>query len=205
MFVPAPETGKAGDLSIETNLGGYLDRHYLPGDIKDAYYGFGDNEGLLSTIPAIATALLGVLAGEWLMSNNAPWRKVGGLLVAGGLCLSTGFLWALHFPIIKNLWTSSFVLVAGGLSLLLLALFYAVIDVLRFRAWAFFFVVIGMNAITIYCLPAVFDFGHTANFFFGGLIKHSGSLQPILAAVSVLLVKWLVLLFLFRKRVFLRV
>ena len=69
MYVPSPES-KAGDLSIETNLAGYLDRHYLPGKIYKSYYGFGDNEGLLSTIPAVATALLGVLAGHWLLSSR---------------------------------------------------------------------------------------------------------------------------------------
>src|SRR5205085_7447579 len=75
-FVQNPETGIAGDLSKEGNLGGYLDRTYLPGKILDKYYGYGDNEGLLSTIPAVATALLGTLAGQWLRSNVEPGRKM---------------------------------------------------------------------------------------------------------------------------------
>ncbi len=113
MFVPAPETGKAGDFAKETNLAGYLDRHYLPGEIKEYYYGFGDNEGLLSTIPAVATTLLGVLAGLWLATRHLPWVKVVALLAAGAACLGAGTLWGLHFPIIKILWTSSYVLVVG--------------------------------------------------------------------------------------------
>ena len=97
MFVPAPESKQAGDLSIETNLAGYLDRHYLPGKIYKSYYGFGDNEGLLSTIPAVATALLGVLAGHWLLSGRGRWIKALGLAAGGAACLGLGTLWAQNF------------------------------------------------------------------------------------------------------------
>src|SRR5262249_27527352 len=111
MYVPAPETKVAGDLAKETNLSGYVDRHYLPGRIFKGYYGYGDNEGLLSTIPAVATALLGVLAGHWLLADRNRWIKALGLAMAGGTCLGLGLIWGREFPIIKNLWTSTFVLV----------------------------------------------------------------------------------------------
>jgi predicted acyltransferase len=195
----------AGDYTMEGNLPGFIDRLLLPGKIYKEYYGYGDNEGLLSTLPAIATAMLGVLAGHWLRSAHAPWWKVGGLAVAGVLCLAAGYTWSFTFPIIKNIWTSSFVLFAGGWSLLLLALFYAIIDVLRWRSWAFFFIVIGANAITIYVVPRFVDFRKASDFFFGGLVKQTGSFTPVAAVAAVLLVKWLFLLFLYRKRVFLRV
>src|SRR5262249_25416788 len=129
MYVPSPETKVAGDLAKETNLSGYLDRHYLPGE-RRCCYRYGDNDGLLSTIPAVATALLGVLAGHWLLTDRNRWIKAAGLAAMGLTCLGVGFLWGRDFPIIKNLWTSTFVLVAGGWSLLLLALFYTIIDVL---------------------------------------------------------------------------
>ena len=157
MYVPSPDS-KAGDLTMQTNLAGYLDRHYLPGKIYKSFYGFGDNEGLLSTIPAVATTLLGVLAGHWLLSRRNRWTKAFGLAFAGLACLGLGLLWAQHFPIIKILWTSSYVLVAGGWSLLLLALFYTIIDAIGLRAWAFFFVVIGVNAITIYIAKEIIPF-----------------------------------------------
>ncbi|HEY3966153.1 MAG TPA: DUF5009 domain-containing protein [Planctomycetaceae bacterium] len=80
-FVPVPG-GSAGDYTKEGNLAGYIDREYLPGKIYKAYYGYGDNEGLLSTIPAVATALLGALAGQWLRSAQSPGRKFLGLLLA---------------------------------------------------------------------------------------------------------------------------
>jgi predicted acyltransferase len=126
-------------------------------------------------------------------------------VLAGVLCLSLGTAWGAWFPIIKNLWTSSFVLVAGGWSLLLLALFYGVIDVLGFRRWAFFFTVIGANAITIYVASHIIDFSGIAHFFLGGVARHSGSFAPVVLALGVLAVQWLFLLFLYRKRIFLRV
>jgi predicted acyltransferase len=204
-YVPAPESNKAGDLSIETNLAGYLDRHYLPGKIYKSYYGFGDNEGLLSTIPAVATALLGVLAGHWLLSNRNRWIKALGLALAGAACLGLGFFWSREFPIIKILWTSSYVLVAGGWSLLLLSLFYTIIDVIKFRAWAFFFVVIGVNAITIYVAQAIIPFEDIAGRLFGGVARVSGSFGPAVLPIGTLAIEWLLLLHLYRNRIFLRV
>jgi predicted acyltransferase len=153
----------------------------------------------------VATALLGALAGHWLRSDRAGATKVLGLVAAGVVCLMLGWAWAFWFPIIKNLWTSSFVLFAGGWSLLLLAIFYCIIDVLRFRAWAFFFVVIGANAITIYLLPHVIDFAKVGHFVFGGLEKHAGAYGPVVAALGVLAAEWLLLLYLHRRRLFLRV
>jgi predicted acyltransferase len=204
MFVPSPES-RAGDLAKETNLAGYIDRHYLPGKIYESYYGYGDNEGLLSTIPAVATALLGVLAGHWLLSNRARWIKAVGLAAMGLGCLGVGLLWSKHFPIIKILWTSTYVLVAGGCSLLLLALFYTIIDVIKLRAWAFFFVVIGANAITIYVARHFIPFDTISQRIVGGAARFSGELRPVVAAAGAVALEWLLLLHLYRNRIFLRV
>jgi predicted acyltransferase len=194
-----------GDFSPEGNLAGYVDREFLPGRIYPEYYGFGDNEGLLSTIPAVATALLGALAGQWLRSSRFAVWKVLGLLAAGGACLAVGYGWGYAFPIIKNLWTSSFVLVAGGWSLLLLAFFYGVIDGIGFRWWAFFFIVIGSNAILAYLAEKFINFHYTSEFLFGGAARHAGDYGPVILASGVVLLKWLVLLYLYRKKLFLRV
>jgi predicted acyltransferase len=213
-FVPVPG-GTAGDFSMDGSLPGWVDRHWLPG--KLLYYGHGDNEGILSTIPAIGTTLLGVLAGHWLRSSLAPGLKVVGLAVGGLACLVAGFAWSLGMhsiftlpagpwlPIIKNIWTSSYVLVAGGWSLLLLALFYGIIDVLGWRRWAFFFVVIGANAITIYVALRFIDFPYTTRFFLGGLARVLGGFGPVLLAMGVVALEWLLLLYLYKKRIFLRV
>jgi predicted acyltransferase len=212
----APPDSVAGDYSKEHNLSGWVDRNYLPGKIFKDYYQYGDNEGLLSTIPAIGTALLGVLAGEWLRSRRSKWLNLLGLLVAGGVCLGLGYVWSMklqppyQFPLIKNIWTSSFVLWAGGWSFLLLALFYGIIDVLRLRAWSFFFVVIGMNAITIYVAERILDFPRLSQFFLGGVAKYSGMwlgspAQEVVLAAGAVALAWLLLLHLYRHKIFLRV
>ena len=148
-FIDVPEHGR-GNFQEGMNLANYIDKHYLPGYKWD---GDWDPEGLLSTLPAIATGLLGMLAGLIIQNeNSAAWKKLFYLLVLGGVCLAGGHFWGMHFPIIKKLWTSSYVLLAGGWSFLLLAVFYLVIDVWKIRFWAQPFVWIGTNCITIYML-----------------------------------------------------
>ncbi len=214
LIVPAPGF-QPYDLTMEGSLVGYVDRLLVPGRL---YYGYGDNEGLLSTIPAIATALLGVLAGHWLKSSRTPGIKVLGLYLAAAACLAGGYLWSFSFPLNKILWTSSFVLVTGGCSLGLLATFYGIIDVLGYRRWAFFFIVIGMNAITIYVLQQFVDFSAISKFFLGGLIRYIGlaceniysperveAAQRAVLMLGILTVKWSLLWYLYRNKTFLRV
>jgi predicted acyltransferase len=204
-LVRSPESGLAADYERYSNLAGWIDRNWLHLKIFPDIYGYGDNEGLLSTVPAFATAMLGALAGQFLASGWSPWRKVGLLFVSGLACLAVGQLWSLVFPLIKNLWTSSFVLVAGGYSLLLLALFYMVIDVIGFRWWSYFFVVIGSNAIVIYLLHDIVDWEHVGHFFFGAIQEHAGSFAPVVPHLGVMVLEWLFLFLLYRKRIFLRV
>ena len=202
-WVPVPG-GTAGDLSKEGNLSGYLDRLLLPGRILGQYYGYGDNEGILSTLPAVVTVLLGIFAGLWLKSARNGWMKSGGLLLGGILCLAAGLLWGTRFPVIKNLWSSSFVLVAGGYSLLLLTVFYTLIDVLKFQRWSFFWIVIGVNAITIYVVPRFVDFDKMATFSLSGTARLSGDWSAVVLQTGELTAKWLFLYFLYRNRMFLR-
>jgi predicted acyltransferase len=203
IWIPVPG-GTAGDLSPAGNLAGYLDRTLLPGKILEKYYGYGDNEGLLSTIPAVATALLGVFAGIWLKSSMNAWLKVLGLAAAGGACLGAGVAWGEVFPVVKNLWTSSFVLVAGGWSLLLLAVFYLIIDVVGWRSWAWIWVVIGANAITIYMVQHLVDFEELSRYFLTGIAGWSGRYQNLVILGGVLALKWALLIFLYRNKIFLR-
>jgi predicted acyltransferase len=202
-WVPVPG-GTAGDWSPEGNLAGYLDRTLLPGKIYKEYYGFGDNEGILSTMPAVATAILGIFAGVWLKSPRNPWLQVLGLAASGAILLGVGIAWGQIFPIIKNLWTSSFVLVAGGWSLILLSVFYLLIDVLRWRWWAWFWIVIGSNAITIYMLQDIVPFETIAEYFLKGTAQLIGDWGPMLLAAGALALKWLLLLALYRQKIFLR-
>jgi len=201
-LVPVPGYG-AGVYSAEGCLAGYIDRLIIPGRL--CCYKYGDNEGLLSTIPAVGSVLVGALAGHWLRSENSGVHKSVVLMAAGGLCLIAGSGWGQVFPIVKNIWTSSYVLVAGGWSLLLLAVFYWLIDVRGYKRWAFFFVVIGANPITIYFAQRFVGFGDIANFFVHGAAVHTGAFEPVIVVCSVLLVKWLFLWFLYRHRIFFKV
>jgi len=193
-----------GDFTMEGNIVSYLDRVMMPGKL---YLGIHDPEGLVSTIPAISTALLGIFAGDLLKNISLTGtKKAMRLLIAGVLFIVLARIWNLAFPINKNLWTSSFMLYTGGMSLILLALFYYVIDVLGYKKWAFFFKVIGMNSILIYISGQFIDFSYSANGFFQWLIQLVGDPYSIVVlSVCVLFIKWLFLYFLYKKNVFLRV
>ncbi len=193
-----------GDLTMEGNFASYIDRSIIPGKL---YLGIHDPEGLVSTIPAISTGLLGILAGSLLKNGVITQQKKAlRLFITGIVFLVLAQVWNLDFPINKNLWTSSFVLNVGGLSLILLALFYYIIDVLGYKKWAFFFRVIGMNSILIYISGRFIDWNYSTNGFFQWLGQWIG--DPFNAVVMVfcyLAVKWAFLYFMYKKNVFLRV
>jgi predicted acyltransferase len=152
-FVPVPGYG-AGHLGKEDNLGAYIDRTLMGGHLWGESVTW-DPEGFLSTLPAIASVLIGILAGEWLRSNRRAGRKALGLAAAGLALLVAGQLIHPYFPINKNLWTSSFVVFTGGFAMLALAACYWIVDVRAWRAWAAPFLVFGMNAILAYALAAL--------------------------------------------------
>jgi len=129
------------------NITNEFDRMWLPGR---KYDGDHDPEGLLSTLPAIATALLGLLAGKWITGTASPPRKVVGLITAGLLMLALGWAWHPFFPVIKKIWSSSFVLVAAGWSAILLGLFYGIVDVLHWHRGLAPFLWVGTNPIALY-------------------------------------------------------
>ncbi len=147
-FIPAPGFA-AGDLSKEGSIASFVDRVVF-GNHVWAQAKVYDPEGLLSTIPALATTLIGVLTGHWLRTKKSAHEKVAGMFVAGMVCVVLGWGWNSLFPINKALWTSSYVLFTGGLALQFLAFCYWLIDIKGYRAWAKPFEVFGMNAIVLY-------------------------------------------------------
>ena len=158
-----------GTYDAGRNLTDHLDFKYLGGRKYDLYY---DPEGLLSTFPAVVSCLLGILAGLGL--RRTDWdhhKKVRALALAGVAAVALGFLWGLSFPVVKKIWTSSFVLVAGGYSGLLLAAFYYVIDVRGWRRWSLPFVWIGMNPITLYLISGIVGFRKIAPRLVGGDVQ----------------------------------
>ncbi|MCC8172285.1 MAG: DUF5009 domain-containing protein [Parabacteroides sp.] len=204
--VPAPDGNGAGCFTMEGCLVGYIDRMCMPGRLHLTVH---DPEGLLSTLPAIATALLGMFTGQFVRLSRpglTPARKALYLALAGIVLVIIGKVWSFTFPLNKNLWTSSFVCFVGGWSALLFALFYYIIDVKGIRKWTFFFTVIGMNSITIYMAQRIFDFGYTSDFLFGGLANLiPGNARMLVSACGFVAVSWLFLYFLYRKNIFLKV
>lgn len=198
-LVPVPGQG-AASLEPGRTIVDWFDRRFLPGRL---HRGVRDPEGLLGTIPAVATALLGVLTGRWLRSYRPPAAKAGRLALAGLALAALGLLWHPLLPLNKNLWTSSFVLLTGGCSAVMLAGFYWVIDVRGWRAWSFPLVVIGMNAITIYVLRRFVDFDLAGELLFAHATPER--LHPAILAGTGLLLEWLLLYGLYRKGVFLKV
>jgi predicted acyltransferase len=193
------------------NLTDYLDQKYLPGYKYDGTY---DPEGFLSTLPAIVTGLLGIFAGLLLRNTSVPDAKKVGLLLAFGIAgVVIGFLWGKQFPVIKKIWSSSYVLVAGGYSAILLAAFYFIVDIMKFQWWCKPFIWMGMNSITIYMTSNLLGGGgfiKLAQRLSGGDIKNyfdrhvaQGAGDLLVAVVGMLLAFWFVG-FLYRKKVFIR-
>jgi len=199
MLVPVPGHG-AGVLTSEGNLAIYLDKLIL-GRFQDGT----SYTWILSSMTFGCTVMLGVMAGHLLRSEKSGRAKTLWLLAAAAACLILGLIWDIWFPIIKHLWTSSFVLFSAGLCYLLLALFYLIIDVWGFKKWAFGFVVIGTNAIAVYMATRVFDFRRIGSIFVGGLDRWCGNWNPFIHAVAGLAVIWLILWWMYRKKAFIKV
>jgi predicted acyltransferase len=147
-IVPVPGYG-AGDLGKEGNLAAYIDRGLLGRHIWKGGVVF-DPEGLLSTMPAIATTLAGVLTGHWLRSRRTQLEKVGGMFFAGACAVAVGWAWHFWFPINKSLWTSSYVVFTAGMALQLLAICYWLVDIKNYRRWAKPFIIFGVNALALF-------------------------------------------------------
>ncbi|MDO5552974.1 MAG: DUF5009 domain-containing protein [Planctomycetia bacterium] len=189
---------------MEGSLVGYVDRCCLPGRLHREIH---DPEGLLSLIPAIVTALLGMMTGSCIrQGQKASGRKALCLLLAGLVLTAIGYLWDSCFPINKNLWTSSFTCFVGGISMVVLAVLYYLIDVRKFRWGMWIFLVVGMNSITIYMAQRIVNFEPARDFFFGNF---AAMFPPVVAelilAVGYMAVCWTFLLFLYKRKIFLKV
>lgn len=203
-FIPAPDVPGADPLSFEGNLVGYIDRLFLPGRILSKTF---DPEGILSTLPAIVTAMMGMMTGEFVRRNDLTGNKKSVYMaIAAVVMLAIGLIWSISFPINKKLWTSSFTLVVGAYSLGMFALFYYIIDVRGWKKWTLFFRVIGLNSITIYLAQRIISFSGISRFFLGGLADLCPeALGTFILNIGYVAVCWLFLYFLYKKNVFLKV
>ncbi len=222
-FVPIPGYGMPGHdvpfMDPDRNLPAWLDRKLFMGHL---YNGNRDPEGIIHTIPAIGTTLIGVLTGHWLRSAKAPAMKAAGMLLVGVVGLSAGLFWNRWFPINKNLWTSSFVLFSGGFALLFLAFLYWLLEIKQWRgAWTMPILVFGMNAITGFVADSlVYGPGYTftAKGPSGVSMPWHEAVQAYLESfglstpnaslvysLSALLFCWILLWLLWRKRIFIKI
>ena len=193
-----------GDLTQEGNFASYLDRLLMPGKL---YLGNHDPEGLTSSIPAISTGMLGIIVGNYIKNNGANGtQKCLRLTIIGLFFILISLIWSLDFPINKNLWSSSFVLLTGGISILLFTLFYYIIDVKGYQKWAYFFKVIGVNSILIYISGTFIDWDYTTQGLFGWIGELIDNPSSIVVMSTLYLgVKWGFLNALYKMKIFLRV
>ena len=202
-LIPIPGYG-SGDLSIEGNLHGWIDRHFLPGRLLQKIY---DENGIFTQIPALCLTLLGTLASDVLRKETiSDQAKLRYMIIAGVLSVGIGLLWSIHFPINKHLWSSSFIMLTGGMALLSFALLYWIIDILKYRKWTFFFVVIGMNSLTIYLANRFIDFGYTSQLLFEGFYDATPEQwHPVFQSLGALLIVWLLMYILYRRKIFISI
>lgn len=215
-LVPVPG-GAAGDLSPEGNLAAYVDRLLMPGHLWRPAW---DPEGLLSTLPAIATTLLGVLAGVRIGRDGPATPRPAVLAAAGGAAMALAYVWDAAFPINKNLWTSSYALFSAGAAAAFLALCVYLIDVRGWRRWTAPFVILGLNALTLYALSSLLasSLGAIEVRLAGGAeasLQHwiyrtafaplaAPKIASLLYALANLALLFPVLLWMYRRRIFLR-
>jgi predicted acyltransferase len=203
------QTRVRGKFENGKNLTNHLDFELLPGRKYDIFF---DPEGLLSTIPSIATCLLGVFAGLLLKSRTVPdLRKVIFLIACGILASTLGWIWHFQIPVVKKIWTPSFVLVAAGYSSILLGIFYLIVDVWKKRKWCLPFIWIGMNSITVYLAASILGFRRLATRIFGGDVSifFNAHFLPgfgdlLISIAGLALAFWLVH-FLYKRNIFIRV
>lgn len=205
LFVLSPHAIGLNPFSVENNIVAQFDRWFLPGVL---YGGNFDPEGLLSLVPSVATALLGMLSGEFLRRNSTKTsnRKAFVLFFVGIGLIALSLLSNQLIPFNKALWSNSFVLLTGGLSISLLSVFYWIIDVHHFVKWSFFFRVIGMNSITIYMAQRIINFSEINSFFLSGIAsKLSVPYGSLVMSCGYVACCWLSLYFLYKKGVFLKI
>ena len=199
VLVPVPGHG-AGVVEPAANFGLWLDRQILGRFSDGSHYVW-----ILSGLGFTATVLLGVMCGHLLRSPRSEGGKAAILLALGVGSLATGRVWGFWFPINKHIWSSSMVLWAGGLSILLLAAFYLIVDVLRWRAWAFPFIVIGANAITAYMIGKFVSFAGISNVLVGNLVPHLGIWGDFVQKLVAFAAMWFMLWYMYRNRTFVRI
>ncbi|MEC4090103.1 transmembrane glucosamine N-acetyltransferase NagX [Pseudoalteromonas rubra] len=200
-FIPVPG-GSAGELTPAGSWNAWVDQALLPGITYQNRP--VDPEGILSSFPAIVNAIAGVFAGQLIAQSDklGQWQVAGRLFVAGIVSLALGWLWDLQFPVNKELWTSSFVLITVGWSAIFLAVFFTLVDVLNGQKLAYPFVIIGANSIIIYLASSLVDWAFISRSVFGGIINAvPAHWQALVSVCALLAVQLLVLHWMYKRKI----
>ena len=195
----------AGDFSANKALNAWFDLNVLPGV---RYQNLAiDPEGILSNIPSVVNAMLGVFVGKYIKKErHRPYLLLKNLSLIAMILLIVGYAWSVCFPINKTLWTSSFVLVTVGYSLLTLVVFYGVIDVFKWQTLGRFFSVIGVNSILIYLMTSLVHWRYTTESLVGGLFSvFEEDLQSLFFILTMIFLQWLFLYWLYKRNIFIKV
>jgi predicted acyltransferase len=198
-FVPVPGSGANVYLPHE-NMALYIDKLLL-GKFQDGT----TYTWILSSLNFGATAMLGVFAGYLVKSEKTNMQKFGLLVITGIILILAGKVWHPAHPIIKHIWTGSFVLFAGGICYLLLAFFFLTVDMSRRKGWAKAFIIIGANSIVAYTAWHLFDFGLVSDVFTSGLKPYTANWYPFIRALGAFTVLFLILRYMYRNRIFIKV
>lgn len=202
LLVPVPGVG-AGVLTPEGCINGYIDRHFLPGRLNDEIF---DPEGYLSIISAIGITLMGAIAGSVLrLQHWNNYKKLGYIVAAGIVCIAIALLLSPFYPVIKKCWTSTFNLLAGGTSALLLAFFFLIIDHWKIQGWTLPFRLYGMNALFVYLLCHFVNVSDLNKDIVGWIAKALGEYGHVFTQFSKLALICLLLHYMYKKQIFLRV
>ncbi len=197
LLVPVP--GKeAGILTPDGNIATWFDQLVL------GRFHHGENTWFLSYPAFASSVLLGVLAGQIIKLKVSESKKAAFLAGLGAICIALALLWSTVFPVIKLLWTSSFVLVGAGFGFLMLSLFYWIIEIRGYKRWAFFFTVIGMNSITVYIGVMLINFRQIGNIFVGNLLPRIGLWDNFVSETAALIIIWLILYWMYRTKTFVK-
>ncbi len=203
-LVGAPDAPNADPLSMEGCFAGYFDRMFLPGHLYDETF---DPEGLFSAFSAVVTAMLGMFTGEFVKRTDISGnKKTIWMIIAAAVLIGVGLAFSPVLPLNKKLWSSTFVLVVGGYSVAMYALFYYLIEVRNWQKWSECFQVIGLNSITIYMGMKIIDFKYISSFFLGGIASMCPvAIADVINRAGYVAICWLFLYFLYHKKVFLKI
>ena len=202
LWIPVPGHG-AGTFGEATSINAWLDSILTPGRLNDDVF---DPEGFLCAISSISVTLMGACVGHFVRNFNLSGEKKSLLVALAGLgAILLALLLSPFYPIIKKMWTIPFNLLVSGISAMSFALCYYVIDVKGFRKWTFFFRVVGMNAITLYVICKFISFGSLSGDLFNWIAMYAGEYGGIVKETGVIALRWLLMYFMYKKSIFLRV